>query len=148
MKKILFVLLAATMCVTAVDAKKKDKKDKEQAAAPVELKSSSDSLSYAAGYANTNGLIPYLQQQLKVDTAYMADFIQGLKDAKQKGNDPRFVAYSAGAQIQQMLEQRMISGMKTALDDAPDSLETGSQTGRRDRQTCLSDRKNPGALWL
>ena len=122
MKKILFVLLAAIMCVTVVDAKKKDKKDKEQAAAPVELKSSSDSLSYAAGYANTNGLIPYLQQQLKVDTAYMADFIQGLKDAKQKGNDPRFVAYSAGAQIQQMLEQRMISGMKTALDDAPDSL--------------------------
>ena len=52
----------------------------------------------------------------------MADFIQGLKDAKQKGNDPRFVAYSAGAQIQQMLEQRMISGMKTALTDAPDSL--------------------------
>ena len=122
MKKILFVLLAATMCVTAVDAKKKDKKDKEQAAVTVELKSSSDSLSYAAGYANTNGLIPYLQQQLKVDTAYMADFIQGLKDAKQKGNDPRFVAYSAGALIQQMLEQRMISGMKTALDDAPDSL--------------------------
>lgn len=122
MKKIFFVLLAATMCVTLVDAKKKDKKDKEQAAAPIELKTSSDSLSYAGGYANTNGLIPFLQQQYKVDTAYMADFIQGLKDARQKGNDPRFVAYNAGAQIQQMLEQRMISGMKTALTDAPDSL--------------------------
>jgi FKBP-type peptidyl-prolyl cis-trans isomerase FklB len=123
MKKILFVLLAATMCMTAVDAKKKDKKDKEQpAAAPVELKTSSDSLSYAGGYANTNGLIPFLQQQYKVDTAYMADFIQGLKDARQKGNDPRFIAYNAGAQIQQMLEQRMIAGVKTALTDAPDSL--------------------------
>jgi FKBP-type peptidyl-prolyl cis-trans isomerase FklB len=123
MKKILFVLLAATMCMTAVDAKKKDKKDKEQpAAAPVELKTSSDSLSYAGGYANTNGLIPFLQQQYKVDTAYMADFIQGLKDARQKGDDPRFIAYNAGAQIQQMLEQRMIAGVKTALTDAPDSL--------------------------
>ncbi|MBO7646298.1 MAG: FKBP-type peptidyl-prolyl cis-trans isomerase [Prevotella sp.] len=121
MKKIFFVLLAAIMCVVAVDAKKKDKKDKEQAA-PVVLKTSSDSLSYAGGYANTNGLIPFLQQQYKVDTAYMADFIQGLKDARQKGNDPRFVAYNAGAQIQQMLEQRMIAGMKTALTDAPDSL--------------------------
>ena len=53
----------------------------------------------------------------------MADFIQGLKDAKEKANDPRFIAYSAGAQIQQMLEQRMISGLKTALQDAPDSLD-------------------------
>ena len=121
MKKILFILLAATVCVTLADAKKKDKKDKEKAA-PVELKTSSDSLSYAAGYANTNGLIPFLQQQYKVDTAYMADFIQGLKDAREKGNDPRFVAYNAGAQIQQMLEQRMIAGVKTALTDAPDSL--------------------------
>lgn len=122
MKKILFVLLAAAMCVTAVDAKKKDKKQDKAQAAPVELKTSSDSLSYAGGYANTNGLIPFLQQQYKVDTAYMADFIQGLKDAREKGNDPRFVAYNAGAQIQQMLEQRMITGVKTALTDAPDSL--------------------------
>ena len=128
MKRIFFVILAAALCVVPVDAAKKDKKDKKEkenaeCQFKVEsLKSSSDSLSYAGGYANTNGLIPYLQQQLKVDTAYMADFIQGLKDAKEKGNDPRFVAYNAGAQIQQMLEQRMISGIKTALQDADDSL--------------------------
>ena len=126
MKRIFFVVLAAALCVVSVDAAKKDKKDKKDKTENTQcqfnvqsLKSSSDSLSYAGGYANTNGLIPYLQQQLKVDTAYMADFIQGLKD---KGNDPRFVAYNAGAQIQQMLEQRMISGIKTALQDADDSL--------------------------
>jgi len=129
MKRIFFVILAAALCVVSVDAAKKDKKDKKDKTENTQcqfnvqsLKSSSDSLSYAGGYANTNGLIPYLQQQLKVDTAYMADFIQGLKDAKEKGNDPRFVAYNAGAQIQQMLEQRMISGIKTALQDADDSL--------------------------
>ena len=126
--KLFTVALAAALCVVSVDAAKKDKKDKKEkenaeCQFKVEsLKSSSDSLSYAGGYANTNGLIPYLQQQYKVDTAYMADFIQGLKDAKEKGNDPRFVAYNAGAQIQQMLEQRMISGIKTALQDADDSL--------------------------
>ena len=125
MKKIFFVALVAALCVASVDAKKKDKKEDAQpkTEAAVVLKSSSDSLSYAGGYANTNGLIPFLQQQYRVDTAYMADFIQGLKDAKEKANDPRFIAYSAGAQIQQMLEQRMISGLKTALQDAPDSLD-------------------------
>ena len=123
--KLFFLALAAALCVVSVDAKKKDKKEAAQpkTEAAVVLKSSSDSLSYAGGYANTNGLIPFLQQQYRVDTAYMADFIQGLKDAKEKGNDPRFVAYSAGAQIQQMLEQRMISGLKTALQDATDSLD-------------------------
>lgn len=127
--KLFIVALAAVLCVVSVDAAKKDKKDKkekENAECPFKvqsLKSSSDSLSYAGGYANTNGLIPYLQQQFKVDTAYMADFIQGLKDAKEKGNDPRFVAYNAGVQIQQMLEQRMISSIKTALQDADDSLD-------------------------
>ena len=125
MKKIFFVALVAALCVASVDAKKKDKKEDAQpkTEAAVVLKSSSDSLSYAGGYANTNGLIPFLQQQYRVDTAYMADFIQGLKDAKEKANDPRFIAYSAGAQIQQMLEQRMISGLKIALQDAPDSLD-------------------------
>jgi len=127
MKKIILIALAATLCVNVADAKKKEKKaEKLQPATaisvPVELKSSSDSLSYAAGYANTNGLVPFLQQQFKVDTAYMADFVQGVKDARQKGNDPRFAAYNAGAQIYQMLQERMITGMKTALENAPDSL--------------------------
>ena len=102
MKKIFFVALAAALCVVSVDAAKKDKKDKKDKTENAQcsqfnvqcLKSSSDSLSYAGGYANTNGLIPFL----------------------------RFVAYNAGAQIQQMLEQRMISGIKTALQDADDSL--------------------------
>lgn len=107
----------------SVSAAKKDKaKAEAPKAQPVALKSSSDSLSYAAGYAQTEGLIPFLQQQFKVDTAYMADFIQGLKDAKEKGNDPRFVAYNAGGQIATMIQERMIAGMTRELTDAPDSL--------------------------
>lgn len=105
------------LCAFAKKEKKQDAK-----AVKVELKTTSDSLSYTAGYSNTNGLIPFLQQQHKVDTAYMADFIQGLMDARVKNNDPRFVAYNAGIQIQALLEDRMISGMKTQLKDGRDSL--------------------------
>lgn len=114
--------IMAGAAFTTVDAKKKEAKAEVVKAPVVELKSGSDSLSFAAGYANTQGLIPYLQQQYKVDTAYMADFIQGLKDAKEKGNDPRYAAYQAGGQIATLIRERMLPGMGAELKDTPDSL--------------------------
>ena len=116
------VLAAVTLSATA--AKKKNAEVATPASATVNIKSGSDSLSYAAGYAQTNGLIPYLQDQLKVDTAYMADFIQGLKDAKEKSGDPRFAAYVAGNQIAQLIEGRMIAGLSNELKDSPDALNS------------------------
>lgn len=100
----------------------KKKEPKEAPKPVVELKDSSDSLSYAAGYAQTQGLIPFIQKEYKVDTAYMADFIQGFKEARDKADDPRFTAYAAGAQIAGMVESRMIVGMGGDLKDCPDSL--------------------------
>lgn len=112
--------MAIVCTMTVAMAKKKAAKQPEKAA--VELKNSSDSISYMAGYSNTQGLIPFIQQQFNVDTAYMADFIQGLKDAKDKANDPKFNAYLAGQDIAQMIESRMIKGMGDDLKDSPDSL--------------------------
>lgn len=120
MKKTLLFALAIACSLTLAMAKKKAPKQPEKAA--VELKNGSDSISYAAGYANTQGLIPFLQQQYKVDTAYMADFIQGFKEAQEKSSDPKFVAYLAGGQIAQTVESRMIAGMGNDLKDSPDSL--------------------------
>lgn len=127
MKKILFfaVMLAVSTGMTAKP--KAGKADAATAATAqtngsVNIKSGSDSLSYAAGYAQTNGLIPYLQQQYSVDTTYMADFIQGLRDAKENINDPRYVARMAGAQIAQLIEDRMIKGMNKELEGTPDNI--------------------------
>lgn len=124
MKKILFIAIAAAGILSASAAKKTKKVEVAPQAPVVELKSGSDSISYAAGMSLTEGLIPYLQQQFKVDTAYMADFIQGLKDAKDKANDPRFVAYQAGGQIATMIKDRMLAGIGNELKDTPDSLVT------------------------
>lgn len=120
MKKILLFALLCTAALTVSNAKKKAQKEAPKPV--VELKSASDTLSYAAGYANTQGLIPFIQQQHKVDTAYMADFIQGFKEARDKVNDPRYTAYSAGVEIAKLVETRMIAGMGNELTDAPDSL--------------------------
>ena len=60
------------------------------------LANSNDTLSYAAGMSQTNGLIPYLTSQLKVDTTYMADFIAGFKEAMNKTEDPSYNAHAQG----------------------------------------------------
>ena len=123
MKKLIMlaavVVLGASLS-TATAGKKKDKKKKAEteqvvetpAEEPVVLATFNDSLSYAAGKTATNGLIPYLVQQLKVDTAYMADFVKGFSAATQHKDDPVYAAYQAGVQIAQMANQRILPSMK------------------------------------
>lgn len=118
----LAIIASAAFATTAV-AKKKETKVNQQQKPAVTLKTGVDSLSYAAGKALTNGLIPYIQQQLKVDTAYMEDFVQGMRDAIEKGNDPRYVARQAGVQIAQMAKDRMLPGLNNDLKETGDSIE-------------------------
>jgi len=89
---------------------------------PVTLTSSSDTLSYAAGMMLTNGLIPYLQQQFKVDTAYMADYVRGFNETVLGGDSPAEVARRAGQQIGNQLKDGMIMRMKQDFTDTPDSI--------------------------
>jgi len=129
MKKILFIALAllASASFSTIEAAKKDKKkkgDKTEAAVeklPVTLASSSDSLSYAAGKALTNGLMPYLQSQ-GVDSAYMADFVAGFKEAIASQGDKRQNARMKGMDIASQVMQRMLPGMKKEFTDTPDSI--------------------------
>lgn len=125
MKKILFValVLMASASFSNIQAKsKKDKKAKAPVEAPVQLKNGSDSLSYSAGMAVTEGLIPYLVQQQGVDTAFMADFIAGFKEVISTTNDPRQKARIAGMEIANQVLQRMIPGMSKEFTDTPDSI--------------------------
>ncbi len=125
MKKIFFValtLLVSASFTTAEAGKKKDKKKKDAPVEqPVQLKSSSDSLSYAAGISITDGLIPFLLQQ-GVDTAYMADFVAGFKDAVNGAVDARQKARVKGMDIAEQVSNRMLPGIKQQFTDTPDSI--------------------------
>lgn len=128
MNKTLIIALALTAgalfnTADAVGKKKKDKTKSKAKVETVELKTAADSLSYAVGMVRTDGLLPYLQQSLGVDTAYMADFINGYKDAMAKGFDDRNKAYYAGEQIAQMVSQRMLPFLKEEFAGRPDSLD-------------------------
>ncbi len=95
------VLVASASLFTASAANKKKNVKK---VTPVVLATESDSLSYAAGVNATRGLIPFIQQSYKVDTAYMADFIRGYEEAMPEANTPQGTAYIVGMQIAQMVE--------------------------------------------
>ena len=129
MKKIALLSLAimAGMALSTANAAKKKTNTKAKAttaAAPVQLKTSSDSLSYAAGVSMTNGLVPYLIQSEGVDTAYMTDFLQGFNEMIEKGNDPKVKAYAAGMGIASRLKGQMLANMKNEFTSTPDSIES------------------------
>ena len=110
------------MLTIAANDKKKKKDVAPVAPARTVLANSNDTLSYAAGMAQTNGLIPYLTSQLKVDTTYMADFIKGFNEAMEKGDNPSYNAYAAGIQIADMVKSRMFPGIEKELEGTSDAL--------------------------
>lgn len=79
------------------------------------LKSDVDSVSYAIGMAQTQGLKNYLVMQLGVDTAYMSDFIKGLNDGANAGDSKKKAAYYAGIQIGQQISNQMVKSINYQL---------------------------------
>lgn len=115
-------LVAGASLFTAEAAKKKTvQKPVEEKVQAVQLTSSSDSVSYAAGMTMTNGLLNYLLQQ-KMDTTMMADFVRGFMDAVKTADDPKMKAYMTGQNIAQQLNERMLPSLKTEFQDSPDSI--------------------------
>ena len=75
------------------------------------LKNDIDTLSYAFGIAQTQGLKEYLTMRMDVDTTYIDEFIKGLNEAANAGDNKKKAAYYAGLQIGQQISQQMIKGI-------------------------------------
>lgn len=75
------------------------------------LKSDVDSMSYAIGMAQSQGLKEYLVDRMGVDTAYINDFIKGVNDGANAGDNKEAAAYYAGVQIGQQISQQMVKGI-------------------------------------
>lgn len=75
------------------------------------LKTDVDTLSYAIGLAQTQGLKEYLIGRMNIDTTYMAQFIKGLNEGANAGDDKGRAAYYAGIQIGQQISNQMITGI-------------------------------------
>ena len=78
------------------------------------LKDDVDTLSYAMGLAQTNGLKQYLTQ-MQIDTTYMDAFIKGLNEGANAGDDKKKAAYYMGIQIGQQISNRMVKGISSEI---------------------------------
>ena len=88
------------------------------------LKSDVDTVSYAIGMAQTSGLKDYLVGRLGVDTAYMDEFVKGLNEGANAGDDKKKAAYYAGIQIGQQISNQMVKGINHELfgDDSTKTI--------------------------
>ena len=118
----LAIVVASAFSIEGFAAKKKEKAQKKQEKSVVTMTTQSDTLSYVAGMSLTQGLVEFLQHSMKIDTAYMADFISGLEKTIESADDPQFKAYMAGMEIAKQLKEKMLPGMVRELKDSPDSL--------------------------
>lgn len=117
MKKILFAAVIAVAAATMVGCGNSTPK--------ASLKTDIDTLSYAVGLAQSQGLRDYLVGRLGVDTAYIDQFIKGLNDGANSGDDKKKAAYYAGIQIGQQVSQQMIKGINYEIF-GEDSVSTVS----------------------
>ena len=88
------------------------------------LKTDVDTVSYAIGMAQTQGLKDYLVGRLGVDTTYMDEFIKGLNEGANAGDDKKKAAYYAGIQIGQEISNQMVKGINHELfgDDSTKTI--------------------------
>ncbi|MBP6527177.1 MAG: FKBP-type peptidyl-prolyl cis-trans isomerase [Prevotella sp.] len=107
MKKIILVALVAIAAATFMSCGNSTPK--------ADLKSDVDSMSYAMGMSQTQGLKDFLVGRMKVDTTYMDEFIKGLNDGANAGDDKKKAAYYAGIQIGQQISNQMIKGINTEV---------------------------------
>ena len=116
MKKIMFVAAMAISAAAFTGCGNSTPK--------ADLKSDVDTLSYAIGMAQTQGLKEYLVGSLGVDTAYMADFIKGLNEGANAGDNKKQAAYYAGIQIGQQISTRMLKGINHEIfgDDSTKTI--------------------------
>ncbi len=103
MKKLTFVAATAIAAASMVSCGNSTPK--------ADLKSDIDSMSYAIGMAQSQGLKDYLVNGLGIDTTYMDQFIKGLNEGANAGDDKKKAAYYAGIQIGQQISGQMMKGI-------------------------------------
>ena len=76
----------------------------------VEYKTDIDTLSYYYGMSRSDGIMSYLTVQAGVDTAYIDDFIKGLREGAKKYS-PKDVAYLEGMRIGQLINNQWVESV-------------------------------------
>lgn len=90
-----------------------------------DLKSDTDSLSYAFGVTQTQGFKDYLTHQLRVDTAKIGELVKGLVDGANGKDAQSQIAYVEGLKIGKMIAESWVSGLTSDVyaNDSTKSID-------------------------
>lgn len=100
-------LVTRNMCSSSSDNNKSKAEGK--------MESQIDTLSYAIGMAQTEGLTEYLSMTLKVDTSYIDDFVHGLYDMEMPSDPERKKAYQSGTSLKMQIENKIIPDINNLI---------------------------------
>lgn len=115
MNKLIITLALAIMAGASFSEVKADDKTLVRRDTKTELHNSIDSISYAMGIANSNGLDSFIKERYGVDQTNADDFIKGLNESVYAAADKKKAAYFAGIQIGQQIAKTMISELNQEL---------------------------------
>ena len=104
MKKITFAAIAAVVAVMMYSCGNGTPK--------ANLKTDVDTVSYAIGIDQSQGLKEYLVGNMGIDTTYIDEFIKGLNEGANAGDNKKKAAYYAGIQIGQQISNQMVKGIE------------------------------------
>ena len=89
-----------------------------------ELKTDLDSMSYAIGYLQSQYVRQAIEQGQVVDTAYMDEFVKGINEGANAGDDKKRSAYIMGLQIGQQISSQLVKGVNREVfgDDSTKTI--------------------------
>lgn len=76
-----------------------------------QLKTDIDTLSYAIGLVQSQYVRQAIQQGQVIDTTYMSEFIRGINEGANAGDNKKKAAYIIGLQIGQQLSTQLVKGV-------------------------------------
>lgn len=104
------------------------------------LKTDVDTLSYAMGLSQTQGLKEYLVQ-MDIDTTYIDAFVKGLNEGANAGDDKKKAAYFAGVNIGQQISNRMVKGINHEIFGEDSTKTISLKTSWRASSLALQARR-------
>ncbi len=76
-----------------------------------DLKTDADTMSYAIGLGQSQYIRQAIQQGQVIDTTYMDEFVKGVNEGVNAGDDKKKAAYIMGLQIGQQLSTQLVKGI-------------------------------------
>lgn len=89
-----------------------------------DLKTDVDSMSYAIGLLQSQYVHQAIQQGQVIDTAYIDDFVKGINEGVNAGDDKKKTAYIMGLQIGQQIATQLVKGVNREVygDDSTKTI--------------------------